>query len=117
MKLVTKQVEKELAKYPLYSQDGKKQDAICVVKFFLTGGAHTWYILEADLTENIAYGIVVNGYGECEYGYVSLTELQNLKNSYGCGVERDICHKPMMLSEMKDECYLEKFLNRLYGEA
>jgi hypothetical protein len=117
MKLVTKQVEKELAKYPLHSQSDKKQDAICVVKFFLTGGAHTWYILEADLKENMAFGIAVNGYGECEYGYVSLTELQNLKNSWGCGVERDICHTPKPLYEMKDECYLVKFLNRLYGEA
>ena len=116
MKLVTKKVEKELAKYPLYSQDGKKEKAICVVKYFLCGGAHTWYVLEADLSQNLAFGICVNGYGECEYGYFSLTELQSLRNSWGCGVERDICHKPTPLCDMKGECYLEKFINRLYKE-
>jgi len=115
MKLVTKQVEKELAKYPLYSQDGKRQDAVCVVKFFLTGGAHTWYILEANLEEDTLYGITVNGYGECEYGYISLKELESLRNSWGLGVERDICHKPTPLCQMKDECYLSKFINELYS--
>ncbi len=37
MKLITKQLEKELAKYPLYSQDGKVKDAVVVCKFFLQG--------------------------------------------------------------------------------
>lgn len=29
MKLITKEIKKRLEKYPLYSQDGKKEEAIC----------------------------------------------------------------------------------------
>ena len=54
MKLVTEEVKKRLEKYPLYSQDGKKKDAICVVKFFMCGVNYTWYVLEADLENYIA---------------------------------------------------------------
>lgn len=115
MKLVTKEIENLLAKYPLYSQDGKKQDAVCVVKFFLTGGAHTWYILEADLSQDLLYGITVNGYGDCEYGYISLKELQSIRNSFGLGVERDKVFKPTPLNQMQDESFLTDFINNLYS--
>ena len=39
---------------------------MCVVKLFLCAGAWTWYILEADLEEDIAYGITINGEGYVE---------------------------------------------------
>ncbi len=113
MKLITKEVEKRLQKYPLYSQDGKKKDAICVVKFFMCGVNWTWYILEADLENKIGYGITINPAGECEYGYVSLAELQTVKNSWGLGVERDIHFDPVKLSDI-DDSYLKKFLEGLY---
>lgn len=45
MKLITKKIENELAKYPLYSQDGKGKEAVAICKFFLQG--FTWYVLEA----------------------------------------------------------------------
>lgn len=35
MKLVTKALEKLFAKYPIYSQDGKKYDAVVIAKFFM----------------------------------------------------------------------------------
>ena len=63
MKLVTKEVEKRLQKYPLYSQDGKKKEAICVVKFFMCGVNYTWYVLEADLENKILFGITINTSG------------------------------------------------------
>ncbi|SDO12267.1 Protein of unknown function [Prevotella communis] len=115
MKLITKEVEKRLQEYPLYSQDGKKKDAICVVKFFMCGVNWTWYILEADLENKIGYGITINPAGEGEYGYVSLAELQTVKNSWGLGVERDIHFDPVKLSEI-DDTYLKNFLNNLYSE-
>lgn len=115
MKLVTEEVKKRLEKYPLYSQDGKKKDAICVVKFFMCGVNYTWYVLEADLENQIVYGITINPQGEGEYGYTSLAELQTVKNCWGLGVERDRHFGPVKLSEI-DDTYLKNFLNNLYSE-
>ncbi len=46
MKLLTKAIEKQLAKYPIYSQDGKGGKAQVICKFFNPCGSQTWYILE-----------------------------------------------------------------------
>ncbi len=71
MKLITKQLQKELAKYPLYSQDGKVEDAVVVCKFFLQG--YTWYVLEAEKADNgyEFFGIIVGQH--TEYGYFTLS--------------------------------------------
>ncbi len=114
MKLITKEIQKRLEKYPLYSQDGKKEDAICQVKFFLCVGAWSWFILEANLDEGVAYGIVISGNGEAEYGYISLSELQDLRTKFGLTVERDVSFSPTPLKEIKDE-YLQKFLRKVYA--
>ena len=37
MKLITKQIENQLAKYPIYSQDSKGDEAVAVCKFFFAG--------------------------------------------------------------------------------
>lgn len=50
MKLLTKQIEKQLANYPLYSQDDKGGDAKIICKFFNPCGSQTWYILEGEKT-------------------------------------------------------------------
>lgn len=47
MKLITKALEKTFAKYPMYSQDGKGNDAVVIAKFFLPGSGFTWYVTEA----------------------------------------------------------------------
>ena len=87
MKLITKQLEKELAKYPLYSQDGKKGEAMVICKFFLQG--YTWYVLEADKVDNDYefFGIID---GQCrEYGYFTLSQLESVRDNWGLRVERD----------------------------
>lgn len=63
--------------YPLYSQDGKGKEAVCVAIFAL--GAVRWFILEGEVQEGdtILYGIVV-GLAEDEYGYISLNELSDV---------------------------------------
>lgn len=48
MKLITKALEKTFAKYPMYSQDGKGNDAVVIAKFFLPGSGFTWYVTEAE---------------------------------------------------------------------
>ena len=71
MKLITKSIEKELAKYPLYSQDSKGDNAIAVCKFFLQG--YTWYVLEAEKNgdDYEFFGITVGQF--TEFGYFTLS--------------------------------------------
>lgn len=94
-KLLTKEIEKLIAKYPYRSQDGKGLDAKVLVKYFLPCGAHTWYITEGEKLENgdyILYGWVNFGYGY-EFGPVLLSELENTEVNFLWGyvqIERDI---------------------------
>lgn len=114
MKLITKEIEKRLEKYPFYSQDGKKKEAIAVAKFFLCVGAWTWYILEADLQDNLVYGIAISGDGEAEYAYMGIDELQSIRLRSGLAIERDTLFYPTPLKDIKDK-YLQKFLDKIYG--
>lgn len=43
-RLITPNLEKAMKNYPLYSQDGKKKDALCFAVFSI--GNARWYILE-----------------------------------------------------------------------
>ena len=90
--LMNKGVEDALRKHPLYSQDGKGDDADIVVKYFNPYGRGTWYVLEGNPTDDgdwELYGIADLGYGQ-EYGYFMLSELQNLRPSPWGGIERDL---------------------------
>ena len=99
MKLMTKQVEKELKKYPLYSQDGKGNEAVAVCKFFLQG--FTWYVLEAQKNGNdYEFFGIVDGL-EKEYGYFTLSQLQSLRGQWGLTVERDMYFKPTKVGDLK----------------
>lgn len=102
MKLMTKEIEQRLEKFPLYSQDGKGDEATIVCKFFCPINAWTWYVLEAERKwdgDYELYGIVINGQGERENGYFMLSELQSIKLPFGMGIERDIYFTP---SKVKD---------------
>lgn len=91
MKLITKALEKTFAKYPLYSQDGKGNDAVVIAKFFLPGSGFTWYVTEAEKQKNGDY--MFFGYVEgldSELGYFTLSQLQNVRGRFGLRVERDM---------------------------
>lgn len=98
MKLITKQLQKELAKYPLYSQDGKGEDAVVVCKFFLQG--YTWYVLEAEKADNgyEFFGIIVGQH--TEYGYFTLSQLESVTGQWGLRVERDRGFKPTKVKDL-----------------
>ena len=49
-RLITPQLAEQFKLYPLYSQDGKKKDAICQCVFFI--GKVRWYVLEGQLEGN-----------------------------------------------------------------
>ena len=100
MKLITKKIEDQLAKYPLYSQDNKGENAIAVCKFFLQG--YTWYVLEAQKNgSDYEFFGIVDGEDK-EYGYFTLSELQSLRGHWGLTVERDIYFKP---TEIRNICF------------
>lgn len=91
MKLITKALEKTFAKYPLYSQDGKGNDAVVIAKFFLPGSGFTWYVTETEKQTNGDY--MFFGYVEgldSELGYFTLSQLQNVRGRFGLRVERDM---------------------------
>lgn len=60
-----------------------------VVKLFCPWGAATWLITELD-EDDIAYGLCDLGQGSPELGYVSLTELREIRGPCGLYIERDI---------------------------
>lgn len=65
-RLITPELEKAMQDYPLYSQDSKKKDAVCIAVFFI--GNARWYILEGQRENDdfVLFGIVV-GLAETEY--------------------------------------------------
>lgn len=91
MKLITKELERTFSKYLIYSQESMILDARVIVKYFNPVGAGTWLITEAEQLSNGDWRLF--GYMhifEWEWGYVLLSELQNIKLPYGLGIERDL---------------------------
>ena len=43
-RLITPELTEAMSSYPLYSQDAKKKDAMCIAVFYL--GNIRWYIME-----------------------------------------------------------------------
>lgn len=106
MKLVTKELEKELAKYPLYSQDEKGSDAFVVCKFFAPAGAFTWYVTESEKLDTgdwCFFGLVIDNYGQRELGYFSLSQLEKIKLPYGLRIERDLNFTCCTLNDIKQQ--------------
>ena len=117
--IVTPELIEMFKNYPLYSQDDKKTDAMCVALFRI--GNIRWYMLEGNVEHDdfIFFGIVLGLY-ETEYGYHSANEMANISynaSMYGQGtlrIERDESFKPCKLSEI-DDTELQNFLGKLYS--
>ena len=86
----------------LYDQDGKGEEAIVYLKFFVAGW--TWFITEINPEDGIAFGLTTSPQcPEGELGYVSIVELSELKASF-CAVERDRHWKPTALKDIRNPC-------------
>ena len=113
-RLMTPRLEEALKGYPLYSQDGRGKEAVCVAIFAF--GAVRWFILEGEVQDNdtILYGIVV-GLMEDEYGYFSLNELSDVTldlMTQGFGklqVRQQENFRPIKLKNLQDY-RLQRFL-------
>jgi hypothetical protein len=85
---------------PLYSQDGKGDNAVAFVKIFNPTGDQTWFITEYDPTEDRAFGLVYM-HGESELGYIDMNELRRVRGQFGLPLERDIHFRKMTLGQIR----------------
>ncbi len=99
MNQITEEFEELLADYPLYSQE-HEEDPLVIAKLFDPCGSATWFLLEYDPVEKIAFGYV-QGLAEDELGYISLTEMESIKGPTGIGIEQDMYFQQKRLSELK----------------
>ena len=94
MKLMTKEIEQKLSRYPFGSQEQKDLDAEVIVKYFYPYGRGTWLIIEGEKFENGDWQL----FGYChiyewEWGYIWLSQLEAIHapKCFGCGgIERDL---------------------------
>ena len=87
---ITKALEKKFEKAPLYSKDGQGMKAEVIAKFFMPIGSATWLITEAEKQTDGDY--LFFGYChiyEWKWGYVTLSELKNLRMKGIFSVELD----------------------------
>lgn len=93
MKLITKEIEEKMAKYPYGSQDGKSpEDIDVIVKYFNPTGVGTWIateVVEKNDEDIIFYGVAELG-SDYEWGEFSLKELESLQLPFGLSIERDL---------------------------
>lgn len=96
-RLITAELEKCFAEYPLYKQDGLGKEAICVCCFYI--GNIRWYVLEGQHENNdfIIFGIVI-GMGETEYGYASIKEMEEIT------IKHPLLHTPLHIEQHPSIC-------------
>lgn len=107
--------------FPLYSQEEKGKDAICVAVF--TIGRIRWFVLEGQTEGNdFMLFTIVCGLCETEYGYVSANELEKIEidgTKYGINDKFHVCQvkgfTPTKLKNIQDN-ELRSFLHRLYSK-
>lgn len=118
-KLITPALAGTFKDFPLYSQDGKRKEAVCVCAFSIAN--IRWYVLEGqpEGDDFTIYAIVV-GMVETEYGYASINEMEGITidaDNYGLGtlhIEEDKRFTMKPLREIADP-RLQEFLSKLYG--
>lgn len=91
MMLMTKELEAKFKNYPLGSQEELMDDAEVVVKYFNPCGAGTWLITEGEKQEDGDW--LLFGYChiiEWEWGYVMLSDLEDIQLPFGLSIEREI---------------------------
>jgi hypothetical protein len=85
-----------------YEQDGLAEEAIAHVKLFATGGRFSYFVTEFDGDDRL-FGYCISPLGrDCdEFGYQSLSELQNLRVGMVV-IERDLSFRPCPIAEAVD---------------
>jgi len=102
MKLMTKEIEKKLAAHPIHSTEGQGENAEVVVKYFNPTGAGTWLITEGEKQADgdwLFYGLCY--IHEWEWGYVLLSQLEEIWLPGGLKIERDL-YSSGTVAELRD---------------
>ena len=89
MTLITPEL---LERFRAIGSQSKDLNPIIITKFFDPVGSGTWYVSEYDPSTKTCFGYVT-GLGHNEWGYFSLTELEELERPFGLSIERDIHFK------------------------
>lgn len=112
MELMTRELKEMMKEYPLGSQDGLMGEAEVLIKFFNPYGLGTWYVLEGEEQPDgdfMFFGYVKSPIDPMfdEYGYFTLSELENVKIELnilglkGIGrIERDLYFPIRKLNEL-----------------
>lgn len=87
-----------LPKLPATGDTAEKSDPMVHIKLFDPTGSWTWFIIEYDPEDRVAYGWVC-GF-EKEFGSFSLAELEQHRGHFGLGIERDLHFKPCRISKL-----------------
>lgn len=90
MKLITKEIEKKLAKFPLHSQDGKEEKEV-VVKFFNPYNGWRCYVCEGKKLEDgdWLFFALVKSIKLNYWVYFTLSELESIRTPFNLGIKRD----------------------------
>jgi len=113
-KLLTKELREQLPE--LYATESTPMaEKLAVAKFFTPDSNWTWYAVEFDHKDNDTFFGYVQGF-ENEFGYFSLSELQEARGPLGLPIERDLSFKPTPLVEIDSRLKAKAEPNRQEGE-
>ena len=86
-RLITPKLAELFKQYPLYSQDGKKKDAVCLCVFFI--GKVRWYVLEGQPEgDDFTLFSIIVGLAGTEYGYASVKEMESISVDVGSNLPK-----------------------------
>lgn len=95
MKLITTEQHSKLLENGQEGQSDPEFDPVPVVKIFNPIGSATWLITEIDPNDNDrAFGLCDLGLGMPELGYISITELEQIRVGPNMRLERDMYWNP-----------------------
>ena len=86
-----------LASVPSLYSTQDQDDPLAVIKLFTPDNSWTWYITEYDPDQRLAFGLA-NGF-EAEFGYFSISELEESRGPLGLPIERDLYFIPKPISQ------------------
>lgn len=105
MKLLTKEIKKELKKHPLGSTENLGDKATAIIKYFSLSSKATWYVLESEKIDDdyLFFGYIVSPISSDfnELGYFRLSEFEQLNKKYKGEIERDLYFTPKTLDAIK----------------